>query len=216
MFSLKDTSGRYLLVNQAFAERVSKGSIAEIIGRTASDLFAPELALSYAAQDATVVASGHPVRRQLELITRRDGTLGWFVTNKSLILDSQNQPLAIAAASVDEETPADRAGMKGLEVALATAHAHFREQLTASDLANAAGMSTPMLERRMRRLIGLAPSRLIVRVRVEEAMYRVVQSNRSLADIAVECGFSDQAAMSRQIKQFLGVSPKALREARIR
>lgn len=214
MFSLKDTSGRYLLVNQAFAERVSKGSIAEIIGRTASDLFAPELALSYAAQDAAVVASGHPVRRQLELITRRDGTLGWFVTNKSLILDSQNQPLAIAAASVDEETPADRAGMKGLEVALATAHAHFREQLTASDLANAAGMSTPMLERRMRRLIGLAPSRLIVRVRVEEAMYRVVQSNRSLADIAVECGFSDQAAMSRQIKQFLGVSPKALRKVR--
>lgn len=216
MFSLKDTSGRYLLVNQAFAERVSKGTIAEIIGRTASDLFAPELALSYAAQDAAVLASGHPVRRQLELITRRDGTLGWFVTNKSLILDSQNQPLAIAAASVDEETPADRAGMKGLEVALATAHAHFREQLTASDLANAAGMSTPMLERRMRRLIGLAPSRLIVRVRVEEAMYRVVQSNRSLADIAVECGFSDQAAMSRQIKQFLGVSPKALRGARIR
>lgn len=214
MFSLKDTSGKYLVVNQAFAERASGRSVSEIIGQTANDLFSPELAISYAAQDAAVLASGHPVRRQLELITRRDGSLGWFITNKSLLLNSEGTPVAIAAVSVDEETPADRAGMKGLEIALATAHASFRKPITASDLAKAAGMSTSMLERRMQRLIGLAPSRLIVRVRVEEAIYRVVQSDRSLADIAVECGFTDQAAMSRRIKQFLGVSPSALREAR--
>jgi len=214
MFSLKDTSGRYLAVNQAFAERASDRSISEIIGKTANDLFAPELALSYAAQDAAVLASGHPVRRQLELITRRDGSLGWFITNKSLLLNSEGEPVAIAAVSLDEETPADRTGMKGLEIALATAHAGFREQITPSDLARAAGMSTSMLERRMQRLIGLAPSRFIVRVRVEEAIHRVVQSDRTLADISVECGFTDQAAMSRQIKQFLGVSPSALRAAR--
>ncbi|OYV67241.1 MAG: hypothetical protein B7Z74_09900 [Deltaproteobacteria bacterium 21-66-5] len=41
-----------------------------------------------------------------------------------------------------------------------------------------------------------------------------MQSDRALADIAVECGFTDQAAMSRQIKQFLGVAPSALRVAR--
>jgi len=214
MFSLKDTSGKYLVVNQTFAERASDRSISEIIGKTANDLFAPELAISYAAQDAAVLASGRPVRRQLELITRRDGSLGWFITNKSLLLNSQGKPVAIAAVSLDEETPADRTGMKGLEIALATAHAGYRKQITPSDLASAAGMSTAMLERRMQRLIGLAPSRLIVRVRVEEAIYRVVQSDRSLADIAVECGFTDQAAMSRQIKQFLGVSPSAVREAR--
>lgn len=216
MFSLKDTRGKYLLVNEAFAERASSRSIAEILGKTAADLFAPELAISYAAQDAAVLASGHPVRRQLELITRRDGSLGWFITNKSLLHDSKGTPVAIAAVSVDEETPADRAGMKGLEIALATAHERFREPITASDLAAAAGMSTPMLERRMQRLVGLAPSRLIVRVRVEEAIHRVVQSDRALADIAIECGFTDQAAMSRQIKQFLGVSPRALRGARER
>lgn len=216
MFSLKDLQGRYLIVNEAFAERASVASIAEVIGKTASDLFAPELAISYAAQDAAVLASGHPVRRQLELITRPDGSLGWFITNKSLLHDSRGEPVAIAAVSVDEQTPADRAGMRGLEVALATAHERFREQITASDLADAAGMSTSMLERRMQRLVGLAPSRLIVRVRVEEAIYRVVRSERSLADIAMECGFTDQAAMSRRIKEFLGVSPRSLREVRAR
>ena len=214
MFSLKDTQGKYIIVNEAFAERASGRSIAEVIGKTAADLFAPELAISYAAQDALVLISGRPVRRQLELITRRDGSLGWFITNKSLLRDSTGTPVAIVAVSVDEETPADRAGMKGLEIALASAHERFREQITASDLAVAAGMSTPMLERRMRRLIGLAPSRLIVRVRVEEAIHRIVQSNRALADISAECGFTDQAAMSRQIKQFLGVSPRALRDVR--
>lgn len=214
MFSLKDTSGKYLVVNQAFAERASGKSISEIIGKTANDFFSPELAISYAAQDAALLASGRPVRRQLELITRRDGSLGWFITNKSLLFNAEGEPVAIAVVSLDEETPADRAGMKGLEIALATAHARYREQIAPSDLAKAAGMSTSMLERRMQRLFGLAPSRLIVRVRVEEAIYRVVQSDRSLADIAVECGFTDQAAMSRQIKQFVGASPRALRMAR--
>ncbi len=214
MFSLKDVHGKYLLVNEAFAERASGRSVTEVIGQTANDLFAPELALSYAAQDSAVLSSGHPVRRQLELITRRDGSLGWYITNKSLLHDEGGTPVAIAAVSVDEETPAHRAGMKGLEIALATAHARFREQITASDLASAAGMSTAMLERRMQRFVGLAPSRLIVRVRVEEAIHRVIQSDRALADIAIECGFTDQAAMSRQIKQFLGVAPSALRVAR--
>ncbi|MBW4076983.1 MAG: AraC family transcriptional regulator [Acidobacteria bacterium] len=213
MFSLKDTRGKYLIVNEAFAERASGRSITQVVGKTASDLFAPELALSYAAQDAQVLSSGHPVRRQLELITRRDGSLGWYITNKSLLHDTEGAPVAIAAVSVDEETPAHRTGMKGLEVALATAHARFQEQITASDLASAAGMSTAMLERRMQRFVGLTPSRLIVRVRVEEAIYRIVRSDRALAEISVECGFTDQAAMSRQVKQFLGVTPRALRNA---
>lgn len=216
MFSLKDLRGRYLVVNQAFADRAARKAPSDVVGRTARDLFAPELALSYEAQDAALVANGRPVRRQLELITRPDGSLGWFITNKVLIRDADRTPVAVAAASVDEQLPAGRAGVSGLEAAVRTAYERFNGPLTASELAAAAGMSTAQLDRRMRRLIGVPPRQLIARVRVEEALHQILHSDELLVRIAGACGFSDQAAMSRQVKQLLGVSPSALREARRR
>jgi PAS domain S-box-containing protein len=213
MFSLKAVDGRYLRVNQAFADRAGHKTAATVIGRRAAELFSPELALSYEAQDRALVESRRPVRRQLELITRPDGTLGWYVTNKSLLLDETGQPAAIVAASVDEESPAGRSGMAGLDAALAAARTRFAHPLTASDLARAAAMPTALLERRMRRLIGVAPTQLIVRVRVEEAVHRIVHGDRGLAQVAVECGFSDHAAMTRHVKRLLGVTPSELRAA---
>ncbi len=214
MFSLKGMDGRYLRVNQAFADRASRKTAALVVGRTVADLFAPDLAVSYAAQDAALLASSRPVRRQLELINRPDSSLGWYVTNKTLLTGDDGTPAAIAAVSVDEKTPADRDGMAGLGAALDATSVRFSEPITASDLARAAGMSIPHLERRMRRVVGVAPRQLIVRVRVEEALHRIVMTDRPLAGIAADCGFSDHAAMTRQFQRLLGVPPSALRVAR--
>jgi PAS domain S-box-containing protein len=213
MFSLKAVDGRYLRVNQAFADRAGHKTTATVIGRRAPELFALELALSYEAQDRALLDSRRPVRRQLELITRPDGSLGWYVTNKSLLLDPTGHPAAIVAASVDEESPAGHPGMVGLDAALAAARTRFAQPLTASDLAAAAGMPTALLERRMRRLIGIPPTQLIVRVRVEEAVHRIMHGGLGLAQVAAECGFSDHAAMTRHVKRLLGVTPSALRAA---
>jgi PAS domain S-box-containing protein len=214
MFSLKDIDGRYIFVNQAFAQRVPHLTASEIVGRSAHDIFEPELAISYRAQDLAVLRSGRPVRRQLELITRPGGSLGWYITNKTLLHDSNDQPVAIMAVSIDEQIPANQPGMKGLEKAITTVHARYREPLSIGDLAESAGMSVAMLERRMKRLIGQTPNRLIVRVRVEEAVELIIRGSKKLAEIASECGFTDQAAMSKQVKQLLGVSPRDLRQAR--
>jgi AraC-like DNA-binding protein len=213
MFSLKGIDGRYQIVNQAFADRAGARSIGLVVGRTAAELFAPELAVSYAAQDAAVTSSGRPVRRQLELITRPDGALGWYVTNKTLISDAAGVAVAIAAVSVDERAPADKEGMAGIGAAVDAARARYAEPISASDLAGVAGMPTARLERRMHKVLGVAPRQLIVRIRVEEALYRIVRTDRTLAAIAADCGFSDHAAMSRQFRQLLGVPPSALREA---
>jgi transcriptional regulator GlxA family with amidase domain len=212
MFSLKGIDGRYLIVNQAFADRAGRRAVGLVVGRTAAELFAPELAVSYAAQDAAVVASGRPVRRQLELITRPDGALGWYVTNKTLVSDEAGRPVAIAAVSLDEQAPADKEGMAGIGAAVEAARTRYAEPISASDLARAAGMPTVRLERRMRRVLGVAPRQLIVRVRVEEALHRIVRTDLDLAAVAADCGFSDHAAMTRQFRQLLGVPPSALRE----
>ena len=214
MFSVKDVEGRYLFVNEAFAQRVPHATATRILGRRAEEIFEPELALSYRAQDLEVLRSGHPVRRQLELITRPNGSLGWYITNKTLLLDAQGRATAIMAVSVDEQIPADQPGMKGLEAAVAFIHARYRENLPIAEVAAAGDMSVAMLERRMKRFLGLTPNRLVVRVRVEEAVELIIRSRERLVDIASDCGFADQAAMSKHVKQLLGVSPRELRQVR--
>lgn len=213
MFSLKGIDGRYLAANQAFAERASCKSPAGVRGKRAADLFAPELAISYEAQDAALLRSGRPVLRQLELITRPNGKHGWYVTNKTLIFGADGVPTAIAAASVDEWVPANRSGMPNLEGVVAQIHEHFAEPLSVKVLAQKANMTPELLGRRMRRHLGVSPQQLIVRVRVEEAIHRIVYSNDHLAEVAATCGFFDQASMTRQVKHLLGVSPGILRAA---
>ena len=51
MAAAKDTDGRYLYVNRGFAERVGRRT-RDIVGRTEPDFIPPELARTYAAQDA--------------------------------------------------------------------------------------------------------------------------------------------------------------------
>ncbi len=211
MFSLKGIDGRYLVVNQAFAERASCKSPTAVRGKRAADLFAPELAASYEAQDATLLRSRRPMLRQLELVTRPDGNLGWYVTNKSLLIGTDGSQTAIAAASVDEQSPVDRAGISELEGVVVYIHEHFAEPLTVAELAENANMSSELLGRRMQRLLGLSPQQLIIRVRVEEAFHRVVHSTIPLVEVALTCGFYDQATMTRQVKRLLGISPGVLR-----
>lgn len=213
MFSLKDERGHYLAANQAFADRAGCRSPGEVVGRTAAALFGPELAVSYDAQDAVLLATGRPVRRHLELITRPDGSLGWYVTNKALVPSPLTDAAAIAAVSVDEHAPVDDAAMDGLGRALGHIREHSAESIPLAALAALAGASPAALERRMRRVLGLSPRQLILRTRLDEAVHRLVRTDMSLATIATTCGFFDQAAMTRQMREVLGVTPGAMRRA---
>ena len=60
MFCVKDTDGRYLAVNRAFAERAGR-SVAGVLGRRAGDLFPTDLADSYEHQDRRVASVVHDV-----------------------------------------------------------------------------------------------------------------------------------------------------------
>lgn len=80
---LKDQEGRYIMVNQAFAELVGKKR-EEIVGRTDTEVWPAHLAERYREEDQEVIASG--IRRFLmEPLTRPDGLEVWVETVKTPI-----------------------------------------------------------------------------------------------------------------------------------
>ena len=212
MFCVKDTAGRYLRVNQAFADRAGRGSPADVVGCTAQELFPADMAAAYAAQDAAVITSGTTLRNELELILRPDGTVGWYVTTKTPLRDDTGQVTAIASVSVDLRMPADGPGVSsGLAAAVAVARSRCTESLSVAEIAAAAGMSPTQLERAMRRAMGVSPKQLVLRFRLEEAMRRLREGDEPIAQIASECGYYDQSAFTRQFRRVVGMSPGSYR-----
>lgn len=215
MFCVKDTDGRYLRVNQAFADRAGRGSPADVVGCTAHDLFPDDMATAYSAQDAAVIASGTTLRNELELILRPDRSVGWYVTTKTPLQDDGGRVVAIASVSVDLRMPADGPGVSsGLAAAVAVARSRCAENLTVAEIARAAGMSSTQLERAMRRTMGVSPKQLVLRFRLEEAMRRLRETDAPIAQVASECGYYDQSAFTRQFRRVVGMSPRAYRDDR--
>ena len=215
MFCVKGGDGRYLAINPAFAERAGRPAN-EILGRTARDVFPADLAESYEAQDAHVLATGEPLRHELELILRPDGGRGWYVTTKNLLRGTDGTVLGIVAVSHDLHTAAGTDQRHAhLQAAVDLARRHFAEPLRVADLAAAAGMSVPQLERATRRALGISPKQLVIRARIDEALRRLEDGDAPLSVVAAECGFYDQSSFTRLFRRVVGITPGAYR-ARVR
>jgi AraC-like DNA-binding protein len=209
MGSLKALDGRYSYVNTGFVLRVGRDS-RRILGATVHDLFPHDLAVSYAGQDESVLASGRPLRSHLELIVRADRTPGWYVTGKSAVRD-RNEILGVAALSIDLNSQLQSAHA-GLAAAIVAVRADVGRPWRVPTLAALAGLTSVQLERLCRRTLGLAPQRLIQRLRIEHAVHLILTTPDNLGDIAARCGFYDQSSFTRQFRTVLGITPGAYRQ----
>lgn len=212
MFCHKDAEGRYLAVNQAFVRRSGRRSTRDVLGCTAADLFPPALAERYEEQDRRVLTSGRPLRDELELIRRPDGTLGWYLTTKLPVRDDDGTVTGLVSASRDLQTPSEEGiAVASLSRVVELVDRGLHEPLRASELAQAAGCSPAQLERRMRRVFGLTATQFVLRARVDRATTLLATSDQALADVAGACGFYDQASFTRQFARLTGDTPAQFR-----
>ncbi|MGN8245691.1 helix-turn-helix domain-containing protein [Cellulomonas soli] len=211
MFCAKDTTGRYVAVNDAFVRRTSERSRRDVVGRRAADLFVPQLARRYDEQDAHVLDTGRPLRRELELILRPGGRPGWYLTSKVAVRDGRGRTVGLVSLSEDLGThdPADPA-VQSLARVLALVQARLADPPSSAELAAAAGCSTSALDRRVRRVFGLSPQQLVLRARVDHATVLLTGPD-PVADVAVACGFYDQAALTRTFGRLTGQTPAQFR-----
>lgn len=87
------------------------------------------------------------------------------------------------------------------------------EALLVTDLAAALGLSTRYFARAFHKATGRSPREHIIECRLRRARVLIETTDRSLADIALECGFSSHAHMTSQFRMRVGIPPSALRAA---
>jgi len=78
----KDYNGKFLMVNKALADLFGV-SPEEVIGKSDKDYGATQEQIDwYVNADRKVIDSGNPLLIKEEQVLRKDGSLGWFQTNK--------------------------------------------------------------------------------------------------------------------------------------
>jgi AraC family transcriptional regulator len=89
--------------------------------------------------------------------------------------------------------------------------AEFSERLTMDELAREAGVHPVHLSRVFRRVTGKGIGEYVHRLRIREACERMLDPERSLADISCDLGFADQSHFTRAFRVITGMSPGAFR-----
>ena len=88
----------------------------------------------------------------------------------------------------------------------------YREQnIKLADLAELLDMSSFHFSRLFKQTVGITPHQYLSQQRVERAKLLLKESDRLIIDIALECGFSSHSHLSKQFRQFTGMTPKAYR-----
>ncbi len=78
-------------------------------------------------------------------------------------------------------------------------------------IAGALGISTRQLERLFRHHLGTSPKRFINQTRLTRARNLLVQTDQSITEVAVACGFTTPSTFSKVYRAHFGVSPVAQR-----
>jgi AraC-like DNA-binding protein len=97
--------------------------------------------------------------------------------------------------------------------ALALIHKSPESRWTASTLGAKVGLSRSSFFERFTDLVGEPPARYLARLRAQAAAELVRRGDLSIAEVAMQVGYSSEDALSRLLKRELGVSPRALRRS---
>jgi AraC family transcriptional regulator len=109
-----------------------------------------------------------------------------------------------------------RQGLAPWQVRSVLAHieANLPVSIRNKDLAVVARLSEFHFNVAFRRSIGRSPHVYVVRRRMELAQGLMLSTNKTLSEIAVECGFADQPHFTRLFRRIVGESPAAWRRPR--
>jgi AraC family transcriptional regulator, glycine betaine-responsive activator len=85
---------------------------------------------------------------------------------------------------------------------------NLEEPLTRGELAASAGLSSRQLERLFRKYLNRSPARYYVELRLNRARLLLLQTNMSVIDVALACGFVSASHFSKCYRDFFGKTPR--------
>ena len=215
VFFIKDIEGRYICVNRTLAERCGLPDKSELLARKPSDVLGETLGRAYELQDQRVIRTGQRLVDQLELHLVRSRDVGWCLTTKVPLHAQDGSIVGLVGVSQDLRLPdMTTADFAHIADAIRFAEENLSQRPSIRELAGLAGMSVYQLDRRMQRVFGLTTGQWILKIRIGHASAILIDSDMPIAEVALQAGYSDQSAFTRQFRRSTGLSPSEYRKLR--
>ena len=87
----------------------------------------------------------------------------------------------------------------------------WNEHLTLDELSTATGVHNVTISKHFRKYFSCTLGEYLRKLKIDKSISLIKNSNKSLTDIAIYCGFSDQSHFTRNFKQMTGFLPKEFR-----
>jgi AraC-like DNA-binding protein len=201
--------------NETLLRRLGRARLELVVGCTALDLFPAPLGRRYLDQDLAVVRTGRSLEDLLELHLYPDRSEGWCLTAKLPVRDAAGAVIGLVGTSRDVHAPASgHESLADLAGVVQHIHSAYGESLKVEELAALARLSEYQFGRRIKALFGITPAQLVIKTRLDAARRLLTESGEPVAAIALECGYCDQSAFTRQFKAAVGLTPLEYRRRR--
>lgn len=211
-FFAKDCNSRLMAASAPILKRFGLKSESEIIGTTDHDYFPTHIADNFVRDDQQVIRSGRPLINRLEVWYNEHRLLDWYVTDKLPLRDEAGDIIGVmGTVRTYEGSKKSVLPYSQISEVVDYIRKQHRGKITVKEVAELAGVSTRQLHRRFSEVFGMSVLDFLTKTRMQAAGEELMNTDRLIVDIAIDFGFCDQSAFTRQFKNHVGLTPLKFR-----
>jgi AraC-like DNA-binding protein len=134
--------------------------------------------------------------------------LGLIELLSFLSADRNRKPIA----SVAYQGTANRQKVERLQRVLSYLEEHWNDTVKLDDVAQVAALHPQSLSRFFGQHLGMSFQEYLVQLRISRAARLLIETDRTVSDIALSCGFNNLSNFNAQFKRIKGQSPRGFRK----
>lgn len=209
---VKNKELRFMWVNRASVELLGCTRESEVIGQLDENFSPRHLCEQYQQDDKHVLETGNSVVDKVELVRRRDGSIGWYNTTKVPVFAHDGSIIGIAGITRDlKQMSAASERFLGMAPVIETMWTQYARNLTMADLAGMMELSVSQFERQFKKRFGTTPLKYLIQIRVNAACDLLSRTKIPVTRIASETGFYDQSHFTHCFVRAKGITPSDYR-----
>jgi AraC-like DNA-binding protein len=182
-------------------------------GTVDEEYFPRHIAESFVRDDLKVIRTGVPLINRVAVWYNEQRILDWFVKCKFPLRDHRGKIAGLIVSIQnydgirDAQTP-----FSEVSRAIDYIRENSRERISVPKLAANSGVSPRHLNRRFQSAFGVSAQAFLAKTRIQATIDALLRTAKPISEIALEFGFFDQSAFTRQFRENTGFTPKQFRQ----
>ncbi|MDR1493120.1 MAG: AraC family transcriptional regulator [Planctomycetaceae bacterium] len=212
-FFIKDREGKFIWMNSSLLAFLHISNPDDCVGKNDSDYFTSAMTFRYLEEDRKVMQTREPILNQPWIVENKRKERRWYLSSKFPIEGKDGSIVGVSGIMRDylKENETYKPLFEMQEV-VQYIFEHFMEKISVRNLASLMYLSVSQFERRFFQNFKRTPREFILRVRLDNAMRFLAESDLSITQIAINTGFYDSSFFTRQFKKATGLKPLEFRK----